>query len=215
MGSVAGSVAGITDDTQQQPPRNLPRLQALRRVLPQPLATPLALSHSLTRRVAFEALERVINGRLFATLREELGLVYQVNVRFSDGCFSDGCFSDDGGRYTISLAAAPEHVEQASEAALAVVEGLARQTRPVTRREVAYAQRGLLSASEARRRDPEWCAAVLAGGGTGSGDHAAWEVAGPAFARAVRRLTRDAVRETASGLSAGGSNVKVVIASTR
>ena len=106
-------------------------------------ATPLA------RLAAQEVLERVVNARLYSTLRDAQGLVYQATSRFKDDS------------YTITLMAAPDAVEAASASALEVMRALAKQDQPVTRRELRIALRGVHAVMEERRRSPEWCVRQL------------------------------------------------------
>ena len=162
--------------------------------------TTAARSAAVLRRwAAFEALERIFNARLFSQLREARGIVYQAALNISPG----------HAHYTIEFTTAPQHAEAAVRAAIDEIVALATGVRPPTRREVQVARTGLAAACETRRRDIEWCAAMVTS--VASDEVAAALAGGSAYPRIIRKLSCADVSDLATQMVTHGPDLRVVI----
>ena len=123
--------------TAFQAPMILPRNATQQQVME---ATRIRRSHPLYPMVTLNLLTEIINGRLFTTVRDSLGLTYDVS-------FEIASFDRLGsGWFVINVTSTPDKIQQAMDASLRVLRNM--QTDKVTSREVLRARRTLLTRHE-------------------------------------------------------------------
>lgn len=114
-------------------PRNAPPQQAME-------ATQLRRQHPLYPLITLNLLTEIINGRLFTTVRDSLGLTYDVN-------FDIAAFDRLGsGWFVVNVTSTPDKIQQAMDASLRVLRQM--QSDKITSREVLRARRTLLTRHE-------------------------------------------------------------------
>ena len=113
--------------------RNAPPLE----VVP---AMDIRRRHPLYPMVTLNLLTEIINGRLFTTVRDSLGLTYDVNFEISS-------FDRlEAGWFVVNVTSTPAKIQQALDASLRVLRNV--QTDRVTHREVLRARRTVLTRHE-------------------------------------------------------------------
>lgn len=118
-------------------PLTLPRNATQQQIME---ATRIRRSHPLYPMVTLNLLTEIMNGRLFTTVRDSLGLTYDVN-------FEIASFDRLGpGWYVINVTSTPDKIQQAMDASLRVLRNM--QTDKITSREVLRARRTLLTRHE-------------------------------------------------------------------
>ena len=102
-------------------------------------------NHPLYGTVCLALVAEIINSRLFTTVRDALGLTYDVS-------FELNLFDlIDGGWYVVSVTSTPENASKALAASLKVLRSLGTET--VTQREVERARRTRLTQHESDLKD--------------------------------------------------------------
>ena len=129
----AGGAAGVTAPTPPKPS--------------------LLRQHPMFAGVALSLLAEVMNSRLFTTVRDSLGLTYDVSFELSN--FERLV----GGWYLLSVTSMPEKIDEAAAASLRVLRGLA--LRRVTTRELDRARRTLLTRHESDLKDNQYWLGLL------------------------------------------------------
>lgn len=129
----AGGAAGVTAPTPPKPS--------------------LLRQHPMFAGVALSLLAEVMNSRLFTTVRDSLGLTYDVSFELSN--FERLV----GGWYLLSVTSMPEKIDEAAAASLRVLRGLALHR--VTTRELDRARRTLLTRHESDLKDNQYWLGLL------------------------------------------------------
>lgn len=118
-------------------PVTLPRNASQQQIME---ATRLRRSHPLYPMVTLNLLTEIMNGRLFTTVRDSLGLTYDVNFEIA------ALDRLGAGWFVINVTSTPDKIQQAMDASLRVLRNM--QTDKVTSREVLRARRTLLTRHE-------------------------------------------------------------------
>ncbi len=126
-----------------QAPLQLPRVAPPHAVAQ---ATDIRRQHPLFPMVTLNLLSEIINGRLFTTVRDSLGLTYDVN-------FEIAAFDRfQAGWYVVNVTSTPNKIQEAMDASLRVLRNML--TDKVTAREVLRARRTVLTRHESDLKVP-------------------------------------------------------------
>eukprot|EP00250_Pteridium_aquilinum_P006240 c16198_g1_i1 orf=144-3938(+) len=109
--------------------------------------------HALYSCVALTLLAEIINARLFTTVRDTLGLTYDVSFEMS---LFDRL---KGGWYVISVTSTPSKVQKAVAASLKVLQGL--RENPISKRDLDRARRTLMMRHESDSKDNTYWLGLL------------------------------------------------------
>lgn len=109
--------------------------------------------HALYSCVALTLLAEIINARLFTTVRDTLGLTYDVSFEMS---LFDRL---KGGWYVISVTSTPAKVKSAVDASLKVLQGL--RENPISKRDLDRARRTLMMRHESDSKDNTYWLGLL------------------------------------------------------
>lgn len=109
--------------------------------------------HALYSCVALTLLAEIINARLFTTVRDTLGLTYDVSFEMS---LFDRL---KGGWYVISVTSTPAKVKNAVDASLKVLRGL--RENPISKRDLDRARRTLMMRHESDSKDNTYWLGLL------------------------------------------------------
>lgn len=150
MGNVlaaAAAAAAAAADTMAAPAAPPSQLS------PPPPALSMLRRHPMFAGVALALLAEVMNSRLFTTVRDSLGLTYDVSFELSN--FERVA----GGWYLLSVTSMPEKIDEAAAASLRVLRGLTLHR--VTARELDRARRTLLTRHESDLKDNQYWLGLL------------------------------------------------------
>lgn len=149
----AWGLGGLDPQRASMGPANM-ALQVFSSTYPSSLhGTEQRRTHPLYYTVSLSLLAEIINSRLFTTVRDSLGLTYDVSLELSM------MQRLSAGWYMVNVTSTPQKIDEALMASVRTMRGLT--SRYVTERELDRARRTLLTRHESDMKDDTYCLGLL------------------------------------------------------